>query len=173
MGREGLRIGVGSGWANVVEKERGAGLEEPAGYRSGQQLGIESLGRHVIGGQLAEQSICDAEGAAAVSGATIYEPCQDGGMAAIEVSAADKTIRVRWRGPGDAEGSPVIGGGAVWVTAYSDSGGGTLYELNPATGAVEHQIAVSDGLPHFSSMSLGGGTAYLGTLNGVTAVSGA
>ncbi len=126
-----------------------------------------------IGGQLAEQSICDAEGAAAVSGATVYEPCQDGGMAATEVSAADKTIKVLWRGPGDAEGSPVIGGGAVWVSAYSDSGGGTLYELNPATGAVEHQIAISDGLPHFSSMSLGGGTVYLGTLDGVTAVNGA
>ena len=54
---------------------------------------------------------------------------------------------------------------------YSD-GGGTLYELNPATGAVEHQIAISDGLPHFSSLSLGGGTAYLGTMNGVTAVNG-
>ena len=78
-----------------------------------------------------------------------------------------------WRGPGDAQGSPVIGGGAVWVTTYSDSGGGTLYELNPATGAVEHQIAISDGLPHFSSLSLGGGTAYLGTLDGVTAVNGA
>jgi PQQ-like domain len=125
-----------------------------------------------IGGQLAAQSICDAEGAAAVSGATVYEPCQDGGMAAIEVSAADKTIKVLWRGPGDAAGSPVIGGGAVWVTAYSDNGGGTLYELNPATGAVAHQIAISDGLPHFSSMSLGGGTAYLGTLDGVTAVNG-
>ena len=125
-----------------------------------------------IGGQLAEQAICDAEGAAAVSGATVYEPCQDGGMAAIQVSAADKSIKVLWRGPGDAEGSPVIGGGAVWVTSYSDSGG-TLYELNPATGAVEHQIAISDGLPHFSSLSLGGGTAYLGTLDGVTAVNGA
>jgi outer membrane protein assembly factor BamB len=126
-----------------------------------------------IGGQLAAQDICDAEGAAAVSGATVYEPCQDGGMAAIAVSAADKTIKVRWRGPGDAAGSPVLGGGAVWVTSYSGNGGGTLYELNPATGAVEHQIAIADRLPHFSSLSLGGGTAYLGTMSGVTAVNGA
>jgi hypothetical protein len=126
-----------------------------------------------IGGQLAEHDICDAEGAAAVSGATVYEPCQDGGMAAIAVSAADKTIKVLWRGPGDAAGSPVLGGGAVWVTAYPGNGGGTLYELNPATGAVEHQIAIGDGLPHFSSLSLGGRTAYLGTMSGVTAVNGA
>jgi polyvinyl alcohol dehydrogenase (cytochrome) len=126
-----------------------------------------------IGGQLAEQDICDAEGGAAADGATIYEPCQDGGMAAIDVSAADKAIKVLWRGPADAEGSPVVGGGAVWVTSYSDNGGGTLYELSPATGAVEHQIAIGDGLPHFSSLSLGGGTAYVSTLAGVTAVNGA
>jgi hypothetical protein len=81
---------------------------------------------------------------------------------------------VRWRGPGDAAGSPVLGGGAVWVTSYPDDGGGsTLYELNPATGAVKHQIAIADSLPHFSSLSLGGRTAYLGTLKGVTAVNGA
>jgi outer membrane protein assembly factor BamB len=127
-----------------------------------------------VGGQLAEQDICDAEGGAAVDGATVYEPCQDGGMAAISVSAADKSIKVLWRGPGDAEGSPVVGGGAVWVTSYSDNGGGgTLYELNPATGSVMHQIAIGDGLPHFSSMSLGGGTAYVSTKAGVTAINGA
>jgi PQQ-like domain len=125
-----------------------------------------------VGGQLAEQDICDAEGGAAVDGATIYEPCQDGGMAAVAVSAADKAIKVLWRGPADAEGSPVVGGGAVWVTSYPDNGGGTLYELSPATGAVEHQIAIGDSLPHFSSLSLGGGTAYVSTLAGVTAING-
>ena len=59
-----------------------------------------------IGGQLAEQNICDADGAAAVSGATVYEPCQDGGMAAVEVSAANKTIKVLWRGPARRRGLP-------------------------------------------------------------------
>jgi len=125
-----------------------------------------------IGGQLAEQSICNARGAAAVAGSTVYEPCQDGGMAAIDVDAATRTIKVLWRGPADANGSPVIGGGAVWVTSYSDDGG-TLYELNPATGAVEQQIAIGQGMPHFSSLSLSGSTAYVSTLSGITAVSGA
>ena len=75
-----------------------------------------------IGGQLAEQDICNARGTAAVSGSIVYEPCQDGGMAAVEVNAAKKTIKVLWRGPAAAQGSPVIGGGAVWVTTYSTSG---------------------------------------------------
>jgi hypothetical protein len=130
-----------------------------------------------IGGQLAEQNICPAYGGAAVSGSTVYEPCQSGALTAVQVSAASRTIRVLWRGPSGTNGSPVVGGGAVWVTGYSDSPapnhGGTLYELSPATGQVEHQLPIVQGLPHFSSLSLSGGSAYLGTLAGVTAVNGA
>jgi polyvinyl alcohol dehydrogenase (cytochrome) len=134
----------------------------------GYLLDTTSLGG--IGGQLAQQSICDAKGAGAVSGGTVYEPCQEGGMAAISVSAAQRTISVLWRGPGDGNGSPVVGGGAVWVTSYDS---GTLYELNPASGAVKSQLGISGGLPHFSSLSLAGGTAFVGTLDGVVAVNGA
>jgi hypothetical protein len=126
-----------------------------------------------IGHQRAARSICAAYGAAAVEGHTVYEPCGDGsGMAAITVNAARKTINVLWRGPTGAAGSPVVGGGAVWVTRYSDTSG-TLYELNPATGAVKSQLAIGQGLPHFSSLSLAGGMAFLGTLHGIVAVSGA
>ncbi len=77
-----------------------------------------------------------------------------------------------WRGPADGNGSPVVGGGAVWVTAYGDAGG-TLYELSSATGAIRSELEIGSGLPHFSSLSLAGGTAYVGTLTGVTAVNGA
>jgi outer membrane protein assembly factor BamB len=127
-----------------------------------------------IGGQLAQQDVCRAFGTAAVTGSTVYEPCSHGGVAAIDVDAAARTIKVRWRGPSGSNGTPVLGGGAVWVTQYSSSGGpGTLYALNQATGKVEQQIAVSQSLPHFSSLSLSGGTAYVSTLTGVTAVSGA
>ncbi len=58
------------------------------------------------------------------------------------------------------------------MTAYTDGGAGTLYALNPATGAVEHQLAIGAGLPHFSSLALSGGSAFVGTLTGVTAVNG-
>ncbi len=125
-----------------------------------------------VGGPLAAKTICPALGAGAVDGDTVYEPCSYGmGMAAITVNAAQKTIDVLWHGPSDAAGSPVVGGGAVWVTRYSDTSG-TLYELDPATGAVKSQLAISEGLPHFSSLSLAGGTAFLGTLQGVVAVNG-
>ena len=65
---------------------------------------------------------------------------------------------MRGAGRPTRNGSPVLGGGAVWVTAYNSDGGtsGTLYELSPATGAVRSQIAIGAGLPHFSSLSLAG-----------------
>lgn len=135
----------------------------------GYLLDTTSLGG--IGGQRAAAGICAAYGSAAVAGSVVYEPCSGNGMAAISVDAQQRNIRVLWRGPSDASGSPVVGGGAVWVTQYSDSGG-TLYELDPADGTVRSRIAISEGLPHFSSMSLAGGTAFVGTLDGVTAING-
>ena len=130
-------------------------------------------GRHLggIGGQLAQQPICAAFGTAAVSGSVVYEPCrQGGGMAAVRVSAATKTIKVLWRGPNGVQGTPVVGGGAVWVTDYVR---GTLYELNQVTGRVMHQLKLPVRLPTFDSMALSGRTAYVSTLSGVTAVNGA
>ena len=128
-----------------------------------------------IGGELASKTICGAYGAAATSGSMVYEPCRSGGMAAVYVSASAREIDIRWRGPADGNGSPVLGGGAAWVTAYNPDGGasGTLYELSSATGAIRNQIEIGAGLPHFSSLSLAGSTAYVGTLTGVTAVHGA
>jgi outer membrane protein assembly factor BamB len=39
--------------------------------------------------------------------------------------------RLRWKAAIPADGSPVVGGGAVWVT---DTDHGILYVLDPATG---------------------------------------
>jgi outer membrane protein assembly factor BamB len=81
-------------------------------------------------------------------------------------------MTVLWHGPAASNGSPVVGGGVVWVT-HNTATGGTLYELDPATGAVLQQIPIVQGLPHFSSLSLSGGRAYVSTLTGVTAFKGA
>jgi polyvinyl alcohol dehydrogenase (cytochrome) len=121
-----------------------------------------------VGSQIAQQHICPAFGGAAVQGDTVYEPCEQGGMAAISTSG--EQIRVLWRGPGNAFGSPVLGGGAVWVTDWN---AGTLYQLDQATGAVRHSLSLGVTLPHFSSMSMAGSRAYLGTMQGVIAVAGA
>ena len=128
-----------------------------------------------IGHELASLTICQAFGGTATSGPMVYEPCRSGGMAAVYISAAERKIAIRWRGPSDGNGSPVLGGGAAWVTGYNPDGGtsGTLYELSSATGAIRSQIEIPAGLPHFSSLALAGGSAYVSTLTGVTAVNGA
>ena len=124
-----------------------------------------------VGGQVDQAQVCRAFGAAAVDGGTVYEPCEGGGMAAISVAGG--RIRVLWRGPGSAWGSPVVGGGAVWVTEWSDQGSGKLYELNPATGAVRFSLGLGSTLPHFASLSMTGSHSFLGTDQGMTAVAGA
>jgi len=121
-----------------------------------------------IGGQIAAKPICPAFGGAAVRRKTVYVPCQGGGMAAV--STAGNRIRILWRGPGSASGSPVLGGGAVWVADWTS---GVLYELSRATGRVRHRIALGSALPHFVSPSLSGRLVITGTTRGVVAVAGA
>lgn len=129
-------------------------------------LGAANLGG--IGGQRATISLCNAFGAAAIKGSTVIVPCNGGGPAAVRVGRS--SMAVRWRGPAQADGSPVIGGGAVWVTANS---AGVLYELGLARGRVVHSIRLGAALPHFASPSLSGRLVLIGTLHGVVAVTGA
>ena len=120
-----------------------------------------------VGGQVAQAEVCPAYGQAAVQGSVVYEPCEQGGLAAVDTTG--NRITVRWRGPASAWGSPVLGGGAVWVTDWKT---GTLYELDQATGATRDSLDLDTTLPHFSSMSMTGSHAFLGTLEGVVAVGG-
>jgi outer membrane protein assembly factor BamB len=120
-----------------------------------------------IGGQLSQHRVCPAFGGAAVAGQTVVVPCADGGPAAVRVSGG--RFRLLWRGPAAADGSPVIGGNAVWVTANQS---GVLFELDPATGRIRHKIGLGAGLPHFASPSLAGRLVLTGTLHGVIAVTG-
>jgi polyvinyl alcohol dehydrogenase (cytochrome) len=163
-------------WADDNANDLDLGSTQPALLPDGMLLAVGKRGTgyllrasHLggIGGEVAQHDVCTAYGAAAVSGTTVYEPCEHGGMAAV--ATAGSTIRVLWRGPDSAWGSPVLGGGAVFVNDWT---AGTMYELNPATGAVRDSLSLGGALPHFSSMSLVGPWAFVGTMNGVTAVRG-
>ncbi|GAA5186160.1 hypothetical protein GCM10023322_31800 [Rugosimonospora acidiphila] len=123
-----------------------------------------------IGGEVADlNNGCDAFGGSAVSGNTIYLPCSTGPRAVTIDN--NGTAHELWRASNSvpAEGSPVIGGGAVWVVDYF---GGVLYALNPSTGAVLAQVRIGQA-PNFASPTLSGNRAYVGTRTGVTAVGGA
>src|SRR3954453_9144474 len=132
---------------------------------TGYTLRSDGLGG--IGGQVAKATVCRAYGGAAVDGDTVYVPCADGPRAVGIGSAGE--IQVLWRGPATAKGSPVVGGGAVWVVDYD---GGTLFALDPATGSVRQQISVGV-CPHFASPTLAHDRAYVGTTSGVVAIAGA
>jgi outer membrane protein assembly factor BamB len=119
-----------------------------------------------IGGQRSVQPICEAYGGGAVAGSTVYLPCADS-TRAVDVDPAGG-LRLRWKAPVPADGSPVVGGGAVWVT---DTDHGVLYALDPATGVPRQQIDVG-ALPHFASPTLAGNHVYLGTTSGVVSLSG-
>ncbi len=120
-----------------------------------------------IGGQVAQAYVCPAYGGAAVSGNTVYVPCVDGPRA-VTVNASG-AIRVGWQAVLHGGGSPVVGGGAVWVI---DTAAGVLSALDPATGVVRQRIPVGD-VPHFASPTLARHHAYVGTMTGVVAIAGA
>jgi outer membrane protein assembly factor BamB len=162
-------------WRELSAGDMDLGSTSPALLADGQilQVGKSGIGyllsaAHLggVGGQLASDPVCEAYGGAAVSGTIVYVPCMTG-LAAVDT--AGNRVRVLWRGPADGWGSPVVGGGVVWV-AGPDSG--MLYELDPATGRVLQQIRVAGALPHFVSPSLDGRLVLIGTMTGVTAVSG-
>lgn len=163
-------------WRALSDADLDLGSMSPALLADGQILQVGKSGTgyllsaaHLggVGGQLASGPVCAAFGGAAVSGSIVYVPCFTG-LAAVDTSG--NHVTVLWRGPADGSGSPVVGGGAVWVAG---PGSGVLYELDPATGAVRQHIKVAVALPHFVSPSLAGGLVLIGTTTGVTAVSGA
>jgi len=121
-----------------------------------------------VGGQLAKAPVCASYGGMAAAGTVAYVPCLSGGMAAVTTAGA--RIRVLWRGPAGAQGSPVLGGGAVWVPDWNS---GVLYQLSPATGHVRYKISLGTALAPLASPSLSGRLVLLGTTSGVVAVSGA
>jgi len=162
-------------WRTLSADDLDLGSMSPALLPDGQILQVGKSGTgylldsaHLggVGGQVASGPVCAAFGGAAVSGSVAYVPCLTG-LAAV--NTAGNSVTVAWRGPADVWGSPVIGGGAIWV-ASPDSG--VLDELSPATGQVRYQLRVASALPHFVSPTLSGTLVLVGTLTGVTAVSG-
>ena len=166
-----------STWPADNASDADLGSTSPGLLGNGMMLAVGKSGtgyllnsRHLtgVGSQVAKAPVCTAFGGMATLGAVVYVPCISGGMAAVDTSG--DTIRVLWRGPAPAQGSPVLGGGAVWI---ADWNAGVLYQLDPATGRVRHQIRLGSALPHFASPSLSGSLALIGTMSGVVAVHGA
>ncbi len=163
-----------TGWAADNDNDLDLGSMSPA-VVGGQVLTVGKSGTGYlldaarlggVGGQVADGQVCRAFGGPAVDGQTVYVPCAD----RLRAVAVDGTgLRVLWQAAVATNGSPTVGGGAVWVV---DTDRGVLYALDPHTGAPLAQVDVGD-VPNFASPSLSGDRAYVGTTTGVVAVDGA
>jgi outer membrane protein assembly factor BamB len=131
---------------------------------TGYLLHANHLG--AIGGQLQTIALCNAGayGGAAVSGQVAFIPCADG-VRALQVTASARLVP-QWQAPRQVTGSPIIGGNTVYSL---DPGGGRLYALDAATGAVRATLAVGP-TSRFATAALSRNVLYVGTLTGVVAV---
>jgi outer membrane protein assembly factor BamB len=162
-------------WADDNRKDLDLGSMSPAvlgrfvlivGKRgTGYVLAASRLGD--IGGEVSRAPVCRAFGTAAVQGSTAFVPC-DRALARVDIGP-EGALHPGWQVPLGAAGSPVVGGGAVWVVDYAS---GELSALDPATGRTLARAATGP-VPHFVSPVLSGSHVLLGTGQGVTAFEGA
>jgi outer membrane protein assembly factor BamB len=150
LGSQGPTL-VGTKWVFIAGKS-GTGYVLRPGHLGG------------IGGQVWQGEVCRSFGGTAVDGDTVYVPCADG-LRAVQIDSTG-SLRILWHASESIAGSPVIGGGRVWVL---DQDGGVLHALDPATGRSLAQIAVG-ATSRFATPALHGNHVLVPTLTGVTIV---
>lgn len=128
---------------------------------NGWLLSTANLGG--VGGQLFEaQTGCVSDGGDAYQGGIIYVACVNGGTQALALNLSapsHPTFSQLWKGPSDANGSPIIAGGRVWVPSVNDN---VLYGLDPQTGAVDVKQS-TPAMEHFTSPAASDGRVMVAT----------
>ena len=107
--------------------------------------------------QVCHQTSGAAFGGLAVSGSTVYVPCNDG-IVAVAVDSAT-AFHVVWYSSA-ATGPPILAGGLLW--SASVFGGTVLYGLDPATGATTVQLNLPRKTEHFATPTSGNGKLFIG-----------
>jgi outer membrane protein assembly factor BamB len=120
-----------------------------------------------VAGQIQTFSPCSAGayGGAAVSGQQAFVPCADG-LREIKLTAGGTRLVAGWQAAPQVTGSPIVAGNTVYSL---DTGGGQLYALNAATGAVRATIPVGS-TTRFATPALSQNSIFIGTMAGVVAV---
>ncbi len=121
-----------------------------------------------VGGQLQTiSSFCtgDVDGGTAVSGTTVYEPCESGIVAVA--TAAPNSATVLWHTNTNAGGPPIVAGGYVWTV-----GGSTLDALDPATGNLAQTFSLGSEANHFPTPTVADGLVLAASSNQVHAFDG-
>jgi outer membrane protein assembly factor BamB len=105
----------------------------------------------------------DIDGGSAVVGTTVYLPCLSGTVA-VQVTAAPPRLSLRWSSRTDG-GPPIVAAGLVWTIGQN----GTLYGLDPSTGAVRQHASIGVPANHFSTPSVGDGLLLAASADRVVA----
>jgi outer membrane protein assembly factor BamB len=132
----------------------------------GYLLSAASLGG--LGGTpVYEASVCTGSwGGGIYYSGVIYVTCSDGMHAlALDTSAQTFSPLASWSVNGNAVGPPIEAGGKIWSAGYNN---GTLYGLDPATGATSYSKGLTS-FVHFATPSAGGGLLFVANSTRVTA----
>jgi outer membrane protein assembly factor BamB len=118
-----------------------------------------------IGGQVAVVRVCGlAQGGSATVGSQIFVPCFDG-LRHVQ-DAPGMTLKVDWQAAHQITLPPIVGS----HTLYSLDRGGTLYALDTETGLVRAQLSLGVAVPPFATPTISQGRIFVGTDQGVSAV---
>jgi outer membrane protein assembly factor BamB len=107
-----------------------------------------------IGGQEASLGAAcseDIAGGSAVVGTTVYLPCPSGPVA-LRATGSPPSLTLLWSARVGG-GPPIVAAGLVWTIGQD----GTLYGLDPSTGAVQQQASIGAPANHFPTPSVGDG----------------
>jgi outer membrane protein assembly factor BamB len=86
----------------------------------------------------------------------LYVPCRTK-LVALNVNTSGPTFTVAWQGPGVSySGPPILAGGVVWTIDPA----GTLYGLDPATGAQRYAIGITSA-DHFATPAASVGRLFV------------
>jgi outer membrane protein assembly factor BamB len=119
-----------------------------------------------IGGQVAVVRVCNgvAQGGTATVGSQVFVPCFDGLRRVLDLSRTK--LVPDWRASEQIKFPPIVGG----HTLYSLDYGGILYALDINTGLMRAKLSLGFRVPHFATPSLSQGRIFVGTYEGVSAV---
>jgi polyvinyl alcohol dehydrogenase (cytochrome) len=93
----------------------------------------------------------DIDGGIALTGMTAYLPCASG-VIAVRATRSPPALRLLWTAPRQG-GPPVLAAGLIWTIGQN----GTLYGLDPASGAVRQQAFIGAVANHFPTPAVAGG----------------
>ncbi|MDQ6650844.1 MAG: PQQ-binding-like beta-propeller repeat protein [Actinomycetota bacterium] len=167
-----------SGWAaeNAGDTDLGSSMPQllPGGYlfqagKSGTGYLVSTTNLGGIGGQKFSGLVCKSFGGQAFANGTIYVSCTDG-VRALAYDASAPSFRQLWHATTSANGAPILAGGLVWSV---NAGSGTLYGLDPGTGATVLTRSLGAGSNHFPTPASDGGRLFVALGTHVTAFLGA